>query len=134
MAETLSILMPVFNELATVERAIDDALTAELPVDERQLVIVDDGSTDGTRELLRAREWPENVTLVFHERNRGKGAALQTGLQHATGGGRRSSTPTSSTARRTSAPLLQPLLAGRSATSSSAPAPGRATPRSASGT
>ena len=85
MPATLSILMPVFNELSTVEAAIDDALTAELPVDGRQLVLVDDGSTDGTRELLRARKWPENVTLVLHERNRGKGAALQTGLRHATG-------------------------------------------------
>jgi dolichol-phosphate hexosyltransferase len=85
MAHTLSILMPVYNELATVERAIGDALTAELPVESRQLVIVDDGSTDGTRELLKGREWPENVSLVFHEKNRGKGAALQTGLQHATG-------------------------------------------------
>ena len=53
MSPTLTILMPVFNERATVERAIDDALTAELPVESRQLVIVDDGSTDGTRELLR---------------------------------------------------------------------------------
>jgi glycosyltransferase involved in cell wall biosynthesis len=85
MGHTLSILMPVFNELTTVERAIEDALTAELPVDSRQLVLVEDGSTDGTRELLQGRDWPENVTLVFHDRNRGKGAALQTGLQHATG-------------------------------------------------
>jgi len=85
MTDSLTILMPVYNELGTVERAIDDALTAELPVAERQLVLVDDGSTDGTRELLHGREWPENVTPVAHERNRGKGAALQTGLQHATG-------------------------------------------------
>ena len=61
MATSLSILMPVYNELATVERAIDDALTAELPVESRQLVLVDDGSTDGTRELLRERDWPDNV-------------------------------------------------------------------------
>ena len=52
----LSILMPVFNELATVEAAIDDALTAELPVDARQLVIVDDGSTDGTPRAARLEE------------------------------------------------------------------------------
>ena len=56
MPRRLSILMPVFNELATVEAAIDDALTAELPVDARQLVIVDDGSTDGTRELLASKD------------------------------------------------------------------------------
>lgn len=84
MAGDLTILMPVFNELATVEAAIDDALTAELPVERRELVIVDDGSTDGTRQLLRSCTWPENVVLVEHDRNRGKGAALRTALQHAT--------------------------------------------------
>ena len=55
MAGGLSILMPVFNERSTVEAAIEDALTAELPVPSRELVIVDDGSTDGTRELLASR-------------------------------------------------------------------------------
>jgi glycosyltransferase involved in cell wall biosynthesis len=80
----LSILMPVFNERSTVEAAIDDALTAELPVPSRQLVIVDDGSTDGTRELLSTGTWPENVVVVLHDKNRGKGAAVRTGLQHAT--------------------------------------------------
>jgi len=84
MLGDLTILMPVYDELATVEKAIDDALTAELPVTRRELVVVDDGSTDGTRELLRSREWPESVRVVFHERNEGKGAALRTGLQHAT--------------------------------------------------
>jgi glycosyltransferase involved in cell wall biosynthesis len=76
--------MPVFNERATVEAAIADALNAELPVTGRELVIVDDGSTDGTRELLRSTDWPEDVKVVFHERNLGKGAAVRTALQHAT--------------------------------------------------
>jgi glycosyltransferase involved in cell wall biosynthesis len=84
-AVDLSILMPVYNELATVERAIDDALTAELPVERRQLIVVDDGSTDGTRELLAGREWPAEMTLVLHDRNLGKGAAIRTALGHATG-------------------------------------------------
>ncbi|MFO7573247.1 MAG: glycosyltransferase family 2 protein [Gaiellaceae bacterium] len=84
MPGDLTILMPVYNELATVEAAIDDALTAELPVTRRELVVVDDGSTDGTRELLESRPWPDEVRLVFHDRNRGKGAALRTALQHAT--------------------------------------------------
>jgi glycosyltransferase involved in cell wall biosynthesis len=84
MAGGLSILMPVFDERATVEAAIEDALTAELPLPSRELVVVDDGSTDGTRELLASREWPENVKVVFHERNLGKGAAIRTALQHAT--------------------------------------------------
>jgi dolichol-phosphate hexosyltransferase len=85
MNSSLSILMPVFDERSTVERAIDDALTAELPVERRELVLVDDGSTDGTRELLADGTWPNNVKLVFHERNLGKGAAIRTALTHATG-------------------------------------------------
>jgi glycosyltransferase involved in cell wall biosynthesis len=85
VAEGLSILMPVYNERSTVERAIEDALSAEIPVERRQLVLVDDGSTDGTRELLAARDLPANVSLVLHERNLGKGAAVRTGLGHATG-------------------------------------------------
>ena len=85
MPSTLTILMPVYNELATIERAIADALESDLPVESRQLVLVDDGSTDGTRELLSSTDWPENVTVVLHEKNQGKGAALRTGLQSATG-------------------------------------------------
>jgi glycosyltransferase involved in cell wall biosynthesis len=108
----LTILMPVFNELKTVEAAIDDALTAELPVTGRQLVLVDDGSTDGTRELLRDRTWPENVIVIEHESNRGKGAALQTGLQSATG--EWSAILDADLEYRASdlAPLLEPLLSG----------------------
>jgi glycosyltransferase involved in cell wall biosynthesis len=83
MPGDLSILMPVFNERTTVEAAVEDALSAELPVSSRQLVIVDDGSTDGTRELLAANDWPAEVTVVHHETNLGKGAAVRTALQHA---------------------------------------------------
>ncbi len=85
MPESLTILMPVFNERATVEAAIADALGASLPVDERELVIVDDGSTDGTRELLTGREWGDGVRVLLHDRNLGKGAAVRTGLAAATG-------------------------------------------------
>ena len=81
----LSILMPVYDERETVERAIQDALSADLSVDERELIVVDDGSTDGTRELLQAREWAGDSQLVLHDRNRGKGAAVRTALAHATG-------------------------------------------------
>jgi glycosyltransferase involved in cell wall biosynthesis len=83
MAGGLSILMPVFNERSTIEAAIEDALTAELPVPSRELVIVDDGSTDGTRAVLGSGEWPDHVKVVYHERNLGKGAAVRTALQHA---------------------------------------------------
>ena len=76
--------MPVYNEAATVQRAIAEVLEAELPVD-IELIVVDDGSTDGTREILRQGEWPERVTCFEHEANRGKGAAVRTALGHATG-------------------------------------------------
>jgi glycosyltransferase involved in cell wall biosynthesis len=82
---SLSILMPVYNERATVEAAIADALAAELPVQRRELIVVDDGSTDGTREVLARQTWPDEVRLVQHDRNLGKGAAIRTALAHATG-------------------------------------------------
>jgi glycosyltransferase involved in cell wall biosynthesis len=83
-APGLSILVPVYNEAATVERALESILGAILPVD-CELVVVDDGSTDGTRELLHAREWPASVRLLEHEQNRGKGAAVRTALAQARG-------------------------------------------------
>ena len=84
MVVGLSILMPVFNERPTIEAAIDDALTAELPVKRRELIIVDDGSTDGTREFLESSTWPDEVRLISHKKNQGKGAAVRTALGHAT--------------------------------------------------
>jgi glycosyltransferase involved in cell wall biosynthesis len=80
----LSILMPVYNESERVERAIAEVLETELPV-EFELVVVDDGSTDGTRELLRGGNWDGRVRLFEHPQNRGKGAAVQTALAEANG-------------------------------------------------
>ena len=81
----LSILMPVYNELPTVEEAIDQALNADLPVDDVELIVVDDGSEDGTRELLLGTNWPERVRVLTHDRNRGKGAAVRTAIDAAGG-------------------------------------------------
>ena len=75
----LSILMPVYNERTVVERCISQVLTAPLPENmERELVIVDDCSTDGTFEILErlATAFPQ-IRLYRHERNRGKGAAVR---------------------------------------------------------
>lgn len=82
---SLSVLMPVMNERGTVEEAIDRVLGADLPVDDTELIVVDDGSTDGTAELLRRRAWPDAVRLVRHERNRGKGVALRTAREYVQG-------------------------------------------------
>lgn len=81
----LSVLMPVYNERETVHKAIEEVLSTDLSVDGVELIVVDDGSTDGTRELLRSTSWPANVKLFEHDRNRGKGAAVRTALQEATG-------------------------------------------------
>jgi len=80
----LSILMPVYNEYERVERAIAEVLGTELPAD-FELIIVDDGSTDGTREILRSGDWGPRVRLFEHDVNQGKGAAIRTALGHAEG-------------------------------------------------
>ena len=78
----LSVIIPCFNEVATVLELIERVQKS--PVNPKQIIIVDDGSTDGTRSLLSGiRE--ENINIIFHENNQGKGAALSTGFQAATG-------------------------------------------------
>jgi glycosyltransferase involved in cell wall biosynthesis len=80
----LSILMPVYNERERVERAILEVLATELP-DEFELIVINDGSTDGTSEILHGNDWDPRVRFFEHERNQGKGAAIRTGLQQARG-------------------------------------------------
>jgi glycosyltransferase involved in cell wall biosynthesis len=80
----LSILMPVYNERERVEQAIAEVLATDLP-SEFELIVVDDGSTDGTREILRGGDWDGRVRLFEHPENRGKGAAVQTALAEAHG-------------------------------------------------
>jgi glycosyltransferase involved in cell wall biosynthesis len=80
----LSILMPVYNERERVQQAITEVLRTDLP-SEFELIVVDDGSTDGTREILRGNSWDERVRLFEHPANRGKGAAVQTALEQARG-------------------------------------------------
>jgi glycosyltransferase involved in cell wall biosynthesis len=85
MAPTLSVLMPVFNERETVRTAIAQTLEADMGVPGVELIVVDDGSTDGTRDILRDTVWPDRVRVVFHDGNQGKGAAVRTALTHARG-------------------------------------------------
>ena len=83
--ELLSILVPVFNESRTVALVIDRLLTVDLPVP-REIVVVNDGSSDGTREVLEAFPAQGDAVRIFHAaQNAGKGAAIRLGLQHARG-------------------------------------------------
>ena len=84
--ETLSIVIPVFNEVNTLKEIIERVREVHLPqVAAREIVIVDDYSTDGTRDLLAAYKDQNGSKIVFHDRNRGKGAALRTGIAETTG-------------------------------------------------
>jgi dolichol-phosphate mannosyltransferase len=78
----VSVIVPVYNEAAHVEellRAIQDSPA------KKEIILVDDGSTDGTREKLQSLPSMEDVTIVFHEKNYGKGAAVRTALSYARG-------------------------------------------------
>ena len=83
--ELLSIIVPVYNEVRTVRAVIDRLLAIDLPV-AREILVVDDGSTDGTREVLAdvAVELPA-VSVIQATRNGGKGSAIRLGLSSATG-------------------------------------------------
>jgi glycosyltransferase involved in cell wall biosynthesis len=93
--------MPVYNERATLQEIVQRVQAVDMTVNpqgnnpllpgpivfEREIVIVDDGSTDGTREILDAwrADPPPGMQIIYHAQNSGKGAALRTGFQHATG-------------------------------------------------
>ena len=77
----LSILIPVYNERATILEIIQRVQAVPF---EKEIIAVDDGSTDGTRALLPQLE-QQGIIVLYHERNRGKGAAIVTALQRATG-------------------------------------------------
>jgi len=78
----LSVVIPVFNEQTTVKEIVRRVEEVPIP---KEIILVDDGSTDGTRELLENLSENAGVRVIFHERNRGKGAALRTGFAAARG-------------------------------------------------
>lgn len=78
----LSVVIPIYNEVETLEEIIAQVRAVPL---EKELVLVDDYSTDGTRDILARLEEDNDTCVVYHEKNQGKGAALRSGFQKATG-------------------------------------------------
>jgi len=79
----LSVVIPVYNEAATVAELISRVQSVDVP---KEIIVVDDGSADGTAaELKRLQQQFDNMTVLVQPRNRGKGAVLRLGFQHATG-------------------------------------------------
>jgi SAM-dependent methyltransferase len=77
----MSIIVPAFNEVRTIAEILRRVAAVDVEVD-KEIIVVDDGSTDGTQEVLRSIP---GITSIFHEQNRGKGAAIRTGLGAVTG-------------------------------------------------
>lgn len=77
----LSVIIPVYNEKATIAELIEHVRCVSL---DKEIIVVDDCSVDGSREILKQIDDP-SVAVYYHEQNRGKGAAVRTGIEHATG-------------------------------------------------
>jgi glycosyltransferase involved in cell wall biosynthesis len=78
----ISVVVPVYNEKGTLLEIVRRIRAVPIP---KEIILVDDGSTDGTRELLAALDRGQDVRVVLHDKNQGKGAAVRTGFAHATG-------------------------------------------------
>ena len=81
----LSVIMPAYNERQTIREIVDRVLAVNLPNMEKELVIVDDGSTDGTRDVLAELDGTGGVRVFYQSENQGKGAALARGMRESTG-------------------------------------------------
>jgi glycosyltransferase involved in cell wall biosynthesis len=81
---TITIVIPCYNEIATLEQLVDAVFDAPIG-EEKEVILVDDASTDGTAELIRTKLEARVSHVIFHDRNQGKGAALRSGFAAATG-------------------------------------------------
>jgi glycosyltransferase involved in cell wall biosynthesis len=77
----ISVVIPIYNEVNTVDEIIRRVIATKLAT---EILVVDDGSSDGTREKLAVLAKKKGIRVVLHEKNQGKGAAVRTGIQNAT--------------------------------------------------
>lgn len=78
----LSVLIPAYNEIKSIDTLLEKIQAVPLT---KEIIIVDDGSTDGTRDRLATYQSVPNIRVIYHEHNQGKGAAIRTAIQHMTG-------------------------------------------------
>jgi glycosyltransferase involved in cell wall biosynthesis len=78
----VSVIIPIYNEEETIQKIIERVWNTEIP---HEIILVDDGSQDGTREILKQYEEREDMKVIYHPENQGKGAAVRTGLDNASG-------------------------------------------------
>jgi len=81
----VSVIIPVYNECGTILQVIDAVQKVPLPNIKKEIIIVDDGSSDGTTELLQKKVHMSNVHIFYHAQNKGKGSAIRTAIPHTTG-------------------------------------------------
>lgn len=82
---TISILIPVYNEKETIENVVKKVHEVKLQNWEKEIIVIDDASIDGTRDILKKFEPEEDITIIYGEKNLGKGGALKCGLSFANG-------------------------------------------------
>ncbi|MBS3750223.1 MAG: glycosyltransferase family 2 protein [Anaerolineales bacterium] len=78
----VSVIIPIYNEEETLQKIIERVWDTEIP---QEIILVDDGSVDGTRDILNQYEDREDMKVIYHQKNQGKGAAVRTGLDNASG-------------------------------------------------
>lgn len=83
--ESLTVVIPIYNERGTLQELLGRVVEAPSCGLAKEIVLIDDFSTDGTRDILKEYEGKDGFQVLYHERNRGKGAALRTGFAAATG-------------------------------------------------
>ncbi|HOZ36480.1 MAG TPA: glycosyltransferase family 2 protein [bacterium] len=81
----LSIIIPCYNERETIEPILTAVRAVDLGYVQKEIIIIDDGSIDGTREILKGYEHQDNIIIIYHEKNEGKGMAIRNGLKRASG-------------------------------------------------
>jgi glycosyltransferase involved in cell wall biosynthesis len=79
---TLSVIIPIYNEKSTINTLLERVIATKLA---GEIILIDDGSNDGTREVLAALEGTQGIRVIFHPKNQGKGAAVRSGISMASG-------------------------------------------------